>query len=247
MKKFIRKIIQPQKQDDELFYNELKKLLGFRPKNLTYYKKAFIHRSVKIVDEQGNPMNYERMEFLGDAMLGSIIAAFLFKMVPEGNEGYLTQMRSKIVSRKQLNQLGKELNLISFVQSSISKSRMGANIYGNIFEALIGAIYMDRGYSYCEKFVQKKVIDAFIDIPSLENKITSYKGLVIEWCQKTKRDLLFETYEDTGNETVRHYSVKLKIDGKVLSKGRATSKKKSEEIAAKRLYFIFKEEISEIQ
>ncbi|WP_139957299.1 ribonuclease III [Flavicella sediminum] len=243
--KFIRKIIQPQNKKDEVFYGELKNLLGFRPKNIDYYKTAFIHRSIKILDKNGNPVNYERLEFLGDAMLGSIIAAFLYKMVPEGNEGYLTQMRSKIVSRKQLNNLGKELDLIRFVKSMISKNRIGQNIYGNIFEALIGAIYLDRGYKGCEKFIETKVIDRFIDIPSLENKIASYKGLIIEWCQKTKKKLVFETYEDSGNETVRHYSVKLMIDGKVVSKGRATSKKKAEEIAARRIYFIYQEEIVE--
>ncbi|MDG1805015.1 ribonuclease III [Flavicella sp.] len=241
--KFIRNIIKPQDKEDEEFYVALKKLLGFRPKNINYYKTAFIHRSIKVLDENGNPINYERMEFLGDAMLGSVIAAFLFKTVPDGNEGYLTQMRSKIVSRNQLNTLGKELDLIRFVKSTISKNRMGQNIYGNIFEALIGAIYLDRGYRYCEKFIDKRVINAFVDIPSLENKITSYKGLIIEWCQKTKKNLEFQTYEDSGNENIRHYSVKLVIDGKVISKGRSTSKKKAEEIASKRIYFVYQDEI----
>jgi ribonuclease-3 len=244
--KFIRKIIKSQSKKDEVFYAELKELMGFRPKNIDIYKKAFIHRSIKILDKEGNPINYERLEFLGDAMLGSIIAAFLFKMVPDGNEGYLTQMRSKIVSRNQLNNLGKELDLIRFVKSSISKTRMGQNIYGNIFEAFIGAIFIDRGYSYCEKFIEKKVIDRYIDIPTLENKITSYKGIIIEWCQKTKKKLVFETYEDSGNESIRHYSVKLSIDGKDVSKGRATSKKKAEEIASRRIYFIYQNEITAI-
>lgn len=241
--KFIRNIIKPQDKEDEAFYTALKKLLGFRPKNINYYKTAFIHRSIKVLDENGNPINYERMEFLGDAMLGSVIAAFLFKMVPDGNEGYLTQMRSKIVSRNQLNKLGKDLGLIEFVKSTISKNRMGQNIYGNIFEALVGAIYLDRGYRYCEKFIDKRVINAFVDIPSLENKITSYKGIIIEWCQKTKKKLEFETYEDSGNERIRHYSVRLMLEGKVVSKGRSTSKKKAEEIASKRIYFIYQDEI----
>lgn len=241
--KFIRNIIQPHGKEDEEFYVAIKKLLGFRPKNIDYYKTAFVHRSVKVLDENGNPINYERMEFLGDAMLGSIIAAFLFKMVPDGNEGYLTQMRSKIVSRNQLNRLGRDLDLLKFVKSTVSKNRMGENIYGNIFEALIGAIYLDRGYKYCETFIDKRVINEYVDIPTLENKITSYKGLVIEWCQKSKKKLNFETYEDSGNENIRHYSVKLALDGKVVSKGRSTSKKKAEEIASKRIYFIYQDEI----
>lgn len=243
---FIRNILKPQEKDDEEFYGAIKKLLGFRPKDINIYKTAFIHRSVKVLDENGNPINYERLEFLGDAMLSSIIAAFLFKMVPDGNEGYLTQMRSKIVSREQLNKLGKDLNLIRFVKSSISKNRIGENIHGNIFESLIGAIYLDRGYKYCEKFIDRRVINAFVDIQALENKITSYKGLVIEWCQKTKRKLEFQTYEDSGNESIRHYSVRLMINDKVVSKGRSTSKKKAEEIAAKRIYFIYKQEINKL-
>jgi ribonuclease-3 len=244
--KFIRKIVKPQVKEDEDFYVSIKKLLGFRPKNINYYKTAFIHRSKKVLDENGNPINYERMEFLGDAMLGSVIAAFLFKMVPDGNEGYLTQMRSKIVSRNQLNSLGKELGLIQFVKSTISKNRMGENIYGNIFEALIGAIYLDKGYRYCEKFIDKRVINTFVDIPSLENKITSYKGIIIEWCQKTKRHLEFQSYEDSGNENIRHYSVKLLIENKIVSKGRATSKKKAEEIASRRIYFVYQNEIKNL-
>jgi ribonuclease-3 len=241
--KFIRKIIQPPTEKEEVFYGELKKLLGFRPKNISYYEKAFTHSSVKIMDENGMPINYERLEFLGDAMLGSIIAAFLFKMAPDGDEGYLTQMRSKIVSRKQLNSLGIELNLIRFVKSNISSNRIGQNIHGNIFEALVGAIYLDRGYGFCDEFIQKKVIDRFIDLPALENKIASYKGLIIEWCQKTKKTLDFETFEDSGNESIRHYSVRLKINGKIVAKGRATSKKKAEEIASRRIYFIYQNDI----
>ena len=241
--KFIRKIIKPQDEDDEVFYGELKQLLGFKPKNLDYYKTAFIHRSVKVLDAKGNRVNYERLEFLGDAMLGSIVAAFLFKMVPDGNEGYLTQMRSKIVSRSHLNALGKDLDLIRFVKSTISRNRMGPNIYGNIFEALIGAVYLDRGYVYCEKFIDKRVIDNYVDIPALENKITSYKGIIIEWCQKQKKKYYIDTYEDTGNEAVKHFSVKISIDGEQIAKGRSTSKKKAEEQASKRVYYTFQKQI----
>ena len=241
---FIRNIFSSRSHKDETFYRELKVIMGFAPNKLLFYKKAFVHRSIKNIDAKGNPQNYERLEFLGDAMLGASIASYLFKKVPSGNEGYLTQMRSKIVSREHLNELGRELNLIRFVTSSISKSKFGENINGNIFEALIGAIYLDRGYGYCKKFIYKRVIKPHIDIPKLEGKITSYKSLFIEWCQKEKRDFLFDIYEDTGNDTVRHFSVKLFLEDKVIAKGRATSKKKAEEIAAKRGYYAFQNEIS---
>ena len=241
---FIRKIVKPKSKLDEAFYSELKQLLKFSPKSVSYYRKAFTHRSLKLLDEHGDPINYERLEFLGDAMLGSIIASYLYKKVPEGTEGYLTQMRSKIVSREHLNELGKDLNLIRFVKSNISKDNIGDNIHGNIFEALVGAIYLDKGYNYCKKFIYEKVISPYVDIEKLEGKVTSYKGLIIEWCQKQKKAYDFDVYEDSGNEQLKHFSVKVSIDGLLVAKGRATSKKKAEEQAAKRAFFALQEEIT---
>jgi ribonuclease-3 len=240
----IRKILnQSSTQDDREFYVAMQRLLKFSPKQLEFYQKAFTHRSLKKVDKNGEPYNYERLEFVGDAMLGSVIASYLFIKVPNQSEGYLTQMRSKIVSREHLNELGKDLNLISFVKSNIPKNNIGDNIHGNIFEALIGAIYLDRGYDYCNKFIYDKVIVPYVDIQKLEGKITSYKGLIIEWCQKNKKKYFIDTYEDTGNEPVKHFSVKIKIDDIQIAKGRATSKKKAEEQASKRVYFTFQKQI----
>ena len=241
---FIRKIVSSSsKGEDEGFYNDMRALLDFTPKRIEVYDMAFTHRSLKKVDKNGEPFNYERLEFLGDAMLGSVIASYLYKKVPKGTEGYLTQMRSKIVSREHLNELGKDLDLIRFVKSNISQDNVGDNIHGNIFEALIGAIYLDRGYNYCKKFIYEKVIVPYVDIPKLEGKITSYKGLIIEWCQKNKKKYHIDTYEDTGNEAVKHFSVRISIDGEQIAKGRATSKKKAEEQASKRVYYTFQKQI----
>lgn len=245
--KFIRKIFKNHSKKEEVFYVSLKKLLGFTPKKLHYYKKAFIHRSKKEIDKKtGLRINYERLEFLGDAMLSAVIASHLFQEVPSGDEGYLTQMRSKIVSREHLNELGRDLNLLLFVKSVVARSKFGDDIHGNIFEALVGAIYLDRGYRYCEKFIYKRVIIPYVDVLKLEGKITSYKSLFIEWCQKQKKMFLYEVYEDTGNEPVKHFSVKLFLDGEIIAKGRATSKKKAEEIASKRAYFAFQTEITNL-
>ena len=241
---FIRKIVQSHSKEDVALHNELKKLLNFSPRKINKYKKAFTHRSVQMTDKKGNPINYERLEFLGDSILGSVIAAYLYKKVPSGSEGYLTQMRSKIVSREHLNELGKDLNLIRFVKSNIDQTNVGDNIHGNIFEALIGAIFMDKGYNFCQKFIHQNVIVPHVDIAKLEGKITSYKGLIIEWCQKQKKKYIFDTYEDSGNDPVKHFSVKISIDGEQIAKGRATSKKKAEEQASKRVYFAFQNEIS---
>lgn len=241
---FLRRIVRPQSKEDEEFYKQIKELINFKPINLSYYRKAFTHRSLKLLDEKGHPVNYERLEFLGDALLDAVISTHLYKKAPKESEGYLTQMRSKIVSRKYLNKVGKELNLITFVKSNISKDHIGDNIYGNIFESLVGAIYLDRGYNYCMQFVYDKIIEPYVNIEELEGKITSYKGLIIEWCQKTKRKYSFEIYEDTGNQSQRHFSVKVSINGKLIAKGRATSKKKAEEMAAKRTYFALQDIIT---
>jgi ribonuclease-3 len=153
-------------------------------------------------------------------------------------------MRSKIVSRDHLNELGRDLDLLKFVKSTVAKSKFGENIHGNVFEALVGAIYLDRGYKFCEKFIQKRVIVPYVDVPKLEGKITSYKSLFIEWCQKQKKEFKYDVYDDTGNDSIKHFSVKLFLDGKIISKGRATSKKKAEETASKRAYYAFQKEIS---
>ena len=153
-------------------------------------------------------------------------------------------MRSKIVSREHLNELGKDLELVDLVESKIPKGQFGDNIYGNLFEALIGAIFLDRGYKYCEKFIYKKVIIPYVDIEKLEGKVISYKSLLIEWCQKEKKTFDYNVYEDTGNDDIRHFSVKLSINDKIVSKARATSKKKAEEKASKRAFFVFQNQIS---
>jgi len=203
----------------------ISKILKFKPKSIKYYQTAFTHRSMNIKDGKGHIINYERLEFLGDAMLSAVIAHHLYMEVPSGDEGYLTKMRSKVVSREHLNELGKDLNLIELVKSKIPKGQFGDNIHGNLFEALVGAIYLDRGYKYCGKFIQKRVIDPYVDIEKLEGKIISYKSLLIEWCQKEKKIFNYNVYEDTGNDQVKHFSVKLSIDHKVIAKARASSKK----------------------
>ncbi|WP_047548849.1 ribonuclease III [Psychroserpens sp. Hel_I_66] len=242
---FIRNILKSSRSDkDGNFFLILNKIVGYKVKNKSLYIKAFTHRSMNIKDEKGNALNYERLEFVGDAMLSAVIAAYLFEEVPHGDEGYLTKMRSKVVSREHLNELGKELKLIDLVESKIPKSNFGNNIHGNLFEALVGAIYLDKGYKCCETFIHKRVIKPHVDIETLEGRVISYKSLLIEWCQKEKKIFDYNVYEDTGNDDLKHFSVKLSIDHKIIAKARATSKKKAEEKASKRAFFVFQNEIS---
>jgi ribonuclease-3 len=243
--RIIKKIFSKSRSlEDGIFFGAIEKILGFTPKNIDIYKKAFTHRSSNILDDVGNPLNYERLEFLGDAMLSAVIAAHLFNEAPKGDEGYLTKMRSKIVSREHLNELGKDFNLIQFVGSKVPVHNFGDNIHGNIFESLVGAIYLDRGYEFCEKFIQKRVVVPYVDIARLEGKIISYKSLVIEWCQKEKKQFHYNIYEDNGIDGERLFGVKLSIDEKVVAKARAGSKKKAEEKASQRAYFAFQEKIN---
>lgn len=242
--KFIQNILNSRSQNDGNFFLQLEKILGYKPRSKKLYIKAFTHRSMNLKDDDGNTINYERLEFVGDAMLGAVIASYLYNEVPHGDEGYLTKMRSKVVSREHLNELGKELHLIDLVESKIPKSNFGNNIHGNLFEALVGAIYLDKGYKQCEKFIFARIINKHVDIDRLEGKVISYKSLLIEWCQKEKKTFDYHVYEDTGNDELKHFSVKLSIDGKLISKARATSKKKAEEKASKRAFFALQNKMS---
>lgn len=229
--------------DTELLQKGMKEITGLTPKNIEIYQTAFTHKSMGAKCADGNIISYERLEFLGDAILGAIIAEYIYNEVPSGDEGYLTKMRSKIVSREHLNELGQDFGLLSFAKTQVPQRHFGKNIYGNLFEALVGAVYLDRGYIVCKKFISKKVIEPYVDIEELEGRVISYKSILIEWCQKNKKTFDFDVYEDTGFNEVRHFAVKFSVDKKVVSKARATSKKKAEEKASKRAFFALQEKI----
>ena len=184
-----------KKKKDGIFYSKMEALLGFSPKKLSYYSEAFTHPSYQY--KKATRKSYERLEFLGDAILGAVIADYVFTNAPDEDEGYLTKMRSKIVERRYLNQLGEELQLLDFLRTKLTPKQLGNNISGNLFEALIGAIYLDKGYQECTKFIERKLILPYIDLKNLEEKVISHKSLLIEWCQKNKRDFSFDTQEDT--------------------------------------------------
>ena len=243
--RILKNIFQNSRSKESgIFFTAIQNIIGFKPNSIYFYQKAFTHRSSNLLDSNGNPMNYERLEFLGDAMLSAVIAAYLYNEAPTGDEGYLTKMRSKIVSREHLNELGRDLNLIELVESKVATQHFGENIHGNIFEALVGAIFLDKGYAFCEKFIQNSVITPYVDIEKLEGKVISYKSLLIEWCQKEKRAFHYDVFDDNGIDGQKYFGVKLSIDGKVIAKARATSKKKAEEKASQRAYFAFQEKIN---
>ena len=239
----LRNIFKPNTPKNTVLKASISKIVGYTPKKLYYYIKAFTHGSINQKDSFGNSVSYERLEYVGDALLSAVIAHYLFEKVVGGDEGYLTKMRSKIVSREHLNEIGKELKLSSLMRTKIPITQFGDNVHGNLLEALIGAVFLDKGYAACEKFIYKRVINPHVDIDQLEGKVISYKSLIIEWCQKEKKKFDFQNQKDAGQDILKHFSVKLLIDGKTISKARATSKKKAEEKVSKRAYFVLQGKI----
>ena len=163
--------------------------------------------------------------------------------MPEASEGYLTKMRSKIVSRKHLNELGQELKLTDYLTCNLNVDNFGENIDGNLFESLIGAIFLDKGYKSAKDFIFKSVIIPHVDIDKLDGKILSYKTLIIEWCQKNKLKYIYETYEDSGNDSVKHFTSSLTISSFQAVRARSTSKKKAEEKVSQRAFYINQKQI----
>ena len=239
---FLKNFSNKLSPQEEEFMTSLKDIIGYKPKDIHYFRKAFTHSSVK-KEKNGRPFNYERLEFLGDSLLDAVVSSFLYEKSPDGDEGYLTKMRSKIVSRENLNQIGKSLNLTDLVDSNVKKKRYGDNIFGNLYEAVVGAVFLDKGYYGAEQFVQKTLLRNYEDLKRLEGKITSYKSVLIEFCQKNKLKFEFKVKEEKSKERIKHFTVTLLINGKTISKGRSTSKKKAEEIAAKRAYYALQNEI----
>src|ERR1700743_192701 len=214
----------------------LKNLLGFVPGNLSLYKLAFRHKSAAQNVKKGVKNSNERLEFLGDAVLGSVVAEVLFKLYPFEDEGFLTELRSKIVSRNNLNALARKLGvdkLVEFDSRALNSSRQGS-LLGDAFEALIGAIYLDKGYDFTRSFLVNHIIKSHIDIHRLEQTETNFKSKLIEWCQRHGKDITFEQIENQEGESNKLFTVQASIDGEIMGQGKEFNKKNAEKLAAER-------------
>lgn len=231
----------------EPLFIAVKNITGFSPKDLSLYRRVFTHTSMEETDASGKKINYERLEFLGDAVLNTIVATYLFEKLPKKNEGSLTLMRSKIVRRDFLNQIGEGLGLIQHLASNVPQKNYGADVHGNLFEALVGAVYLDAGFANCSEFVHACMIHPFVDLASLQNKVLSYKSLLVDWFQKNKMQYCYEVKEDNGAEEVNYYKAKLWINNVVVASARATNKKKAVETVSKRAFFQFQHQIKSIR
>ncbi|WP_313100758.1 ribonuclease III [Epilithonimonas sp.] len=236
---------QKLSEKDLLFRKNISHIVGYNIHNLEIFKEAF---SLKSSIKSTNKKNYERLEFLGDSVLGTIISCHLFQTYPNENEGFLTQMKSKIVNRKNLNKLGEDLKLSSLLQVDTSQIILSENISGNLLEALIGAIYLDIDYEFCKKIVLDRILTPST-INKLENKIISYKGLLLEWSQKKKVSIRYETCEEIQPNRTVLFRCHVWLQNEKISNALEASKKKAEEKAAKRAFYVLskKENIIENQ
>ena len=236
---------QKLSEKDLLFRKKISHIVGYNIHNLEIFKEAF---SLKSSTKSTNKKNYERLEFLGDSVLGTIISCHLFQTYPNENEGFLTQMKSKIVNRKNLNKLGEDLKLSNLLQVDTSQIILSENISGNLLEALIGAIYLDIDYEFCKKIVLDRILTPST-INKLENKIISYKGLLLEWSQKKKVSIRYETCEEIQPSKTILFRCHVWLQNEKISNALEASKKKAEEKAAKRAFYVLskKENIIENQ
>ena len=212
------------------FYGLSVSQLGFVPRNKGIYKLALLHKSASKFTKSGTVLNYERLEFLGDAVLGAIVAELLYKFFPNKDEGFLTRVRSKVVSRESLNELAINIGLDKAVvaKSDISKNK---HIYGDVFEAFVGAMFLDQGFANTKRFIEKYIFPNFFDIKDLVSVDTNYKSRLIEWGQKNKVDLDFVIEENQRGRKNR-FKCNVLIAKEVTGTGWGDSKKEAERNAA---------------
>ena len=225
----IRLLFRKDKESYLCFY----KILGFYPRNIQLYQQALLHKSTSIRSEKGRPLNNERLEFLGDAILDAIVGDIVYKHFEGRREGFLTNTRSKIVQRETLNKLAVEIGLDKLVKYSTRSSSHNSYMYGNAFEAFIGAIYLDQGYERCKRFMEEKIFKNYIDLDKMSRKEVNFKSKLIEWSQKSKVEVSFELIEQFLDEDYNPmFHTEIRIEGISAGKGTGYSKKESQQNAA---------------
>lgn len=230
---YLRYLFSPRERE---LYKQFKIITGRRPNNLVLYERATRHVSAAAVNEQGIKDSYERLEYLGDAILGMVVAEMLFKRFPFKEEGFLTELRSKIVNRESLNNLSKKIGLVELVKYHKSRGSgiSHKSVYGDSLEALIGAIYLDQGFRFTRRFIQNRLIRPHYDFEDLARTTTNYKSKIIEWSQKENKTIRFEIVQSNEDARDRQFISQIFIDDEPLEKGFGYSKKKAEQDAAQK-------------
>jgi len=226
--------LNPKDEREKHLYQSVKHLIGANPSNLELYRLAFLHASAsrESVSKTYKESN-ERLEFLGDSVLGMITASYLFKKFPFKDEGFLTEIRSRMVSRESLNVLGRKLGLEEVIEyenqrkTSLSRSSM----YGDALEAFIGAVYLDKGYSFTQKFVTQKILAQYFDLDTVVQNNPNFKSLLIEWAQKEGKKVQF-TLDEEGAHHNKEFTAFVILENEKIAEGKGYSKKKAEQNAA---------------
>jgi ribonuclease-3 len=208
-------------------------MLGFYPRDIRIYEQALLHKSSSIKSDQGRLLNNERLEFLGDAILDAVVGDIVYQKFDGKREGFLTNTRSKIVSRESLNHVAEQIGLSKLIKFSTRHSAHNSYMGGNAFEALVGAIYLDRGYAYCKYFMEHRIIGQYIDLNRVSRKEVNFKSKLIEWSQKNKVELIFELISQAVDEfNSPTFETEVVIEGIRTCKGKGYSKKESQQEAA---------------
>jgi ribonuclease-3 len=230
--RFIRRFYNYYLSPDRQFARRLSSLLGFTPANLGIFKLAFSHKST--ISEKAYAMqNNERLEFLGDAILGTIVAEYLFKKYPNSDEGFLTKMRSKIVKRKSLNKIGDKMGL-DVLLTEYNNTRLSRSMLGNAVEALVGAIYLDRGYVGTKRFVVRKMLRNYVNVHELESFDDNYKSQLLEWCQKNGQAVSYKLLARYKFEKRDRFKVAVMVNGKKMATADDFNKKSAEQTASEK-------------
>jgi ribonuclease-3 len=230
---FLDRIRLPFRKEKEL-YSSLYKVLGFYPRNIKLYKQALLHKSLRKRNEKGRPLNNERLEFLGDAVLDAVVGDIVFRHFEGKREGFLTDTRSKLVQRETLGRLANEMGITDLIATSGQSSSHNSYMGGNAFEALVGAIYLDRGYSACMKFMEKRILKQLINIDKVAYKEVNFKSKLLEWSQKNKVNIEFVQLEQTMDEhNSPVFTTQVVLEGVEGCIGKGYSKKESHQLASK--------------
>ena len=225
----IRLLFRKDKESYLCFY----RMLGFYPRNIRIYEQALLHKSSSVKSDKGRLLNNERLEFLGDAILDAVIGDIVYQKFEGKREGFLTNTRSKIVSRESLNHVAEQIGLVKLIKFNTRQSAHNSYMGGNAFEALVGAIYLDRGYEYCKYFMEHRIIGQYLNLEKLSRKEVNFKSKLIEWTQKNKVVIAFELISQTLDEfNSPVFETEILIEGIPACKGKGYSKKESQQIAA---------------
>ena len=212
-------------------------ITGRTPGNLHLYKLAMQHSSAAPITGQGHRESNERLEYLGDAILNAVVADYLFSKFPFKDEGFLTEIRSRIVNRESLNDIGRQLGLNQLlVYDNGLRRESYRTIFGNALEALIGAVYLDWGYTFCARFIENRLLVPYFHLDTLINTPHNYKSLLIEWAQKENRTLTFDISGMDDSSKSREFTAVLNLDGETIAIGKGSSKKKAEKEAARKAW-----------